>query len=84
MQLLCAPDQFVPVHLRHEEIAEEKVDGARNGAFEDLDRGLRGWDGENPVAAGFEKKGSDGEDGFVIVGTEDRLLGSQCRARFCR
>ena len=42
MQLLGAADEFVAVHLRHEEIAEEKIERAGKRSLKDLERFLCG------------------------------------------
>ena len=42
----------------------------------DIERLLRAGCGDDAVAAGFEQEGADGEDLFVVVDAEDRLLGA--------
>jgi hypothetical protein len=74
MKLLGAADEFVAVHLGHEEIAEDEIDGAWKGLFEELQCALCGECGEDAVATGFEQEGADGENLFVVIYTENRLL----------
>ena|SRR5438067_826579 len=76
MELFRAAHQFVAVHLRHQEIAEEQVKRAGKRSLEHLNRFLRGVDRDDAVATGFEQEGAYGEHLFVIVYAEDRLLGA--------
>ena len=59
MELFGAADQFVAVHLRHEEVAEEEVErtGKRTGdGFEGVQRAGKG---DHAIAPGFKEEGSD-------------------------
>jgi hypothetical protein len=76
MELFSAANQFVAVHLRHEEIAEDEVEAAGKRAFQGLERLLCGLHCDDSVSTGFEKKGADGEYLFVVIYAEDRLLGA--------
>ena len=76
VELLGATDQFVTVHLRHQEIAENQVEGAGKRSLENFKRLLRCSYGDDAVTSGFEKEGADREDLFVIVYAENRLLGA--------
>ena len=84
VQLFGATDELVAVHLRHLEIAKEKIEGAGERLLDDLE-GVMGRDGrDDAVAAGFQQEGADRECLFVVVYAEDRLLRPQSRSRFCR
>jgi hypothetical protein len=74
LQLLGAADELVTVHLGHEEVTKEEVNGAGGGLLDLFEGLLRGGCLKNAVAAGFEKEGSDGEYLFVGVDAEDDLL----------
>ncbi len=76
VKLLGAADKFVAVHLRHEQIAEEQIDGAGQGVGDGLDGVLGSGESDYAVTTGFEEEGSDGEDLFIVIDTEDDLLGT--------
>jgi hypothetical protein len=76
MQLLGAADQFIAVHLWHNEIAENKIEGAGNRSLKNLQRLLSGIYRDDAVTSGFEKKGADGEGLFVVIYAKDRFLGA--------
>ena len=76
MELLSAADQFVAVHLRHQEIAQDQVERAGKRSLKDFQRFLCGVDRDDAVATGFEKESADGEHLFVVIYAEDRLLGA--------
>ena len=76
MELLGAANQFVAVHLRHQEIAEDQIERAGKGSLEDFERLLRVIDCDDAVTTGFEKEGADRENLFVVVYAENRLLGA--------
>jgi hypothetical protein len=76
MKLFGATDEFVAVHLGHEEIAEEQVDGSGGGLLELLERVLRAEGGEDAVATGLKQEGAYGESLFVVVDADDDLLGA--------
>jgi hypothetical protein len=76
VQLFGAANQFVAVHLRHEEIAEDQVDGAGEGAFENLQGFLCTIDCNYAVATSVEQEGADRENLFIVVYAENRLLGA--------
>jgi hypothetical protein len=71
VELFGAADQLVAVHLRHEEVAEEEVDGAGNGVGDGLDGVVGIIEGDYAIAAGFEKKGSDGENLLVVINAKN-------------
>ena len=74
MELFGATNEFVAVHLRHQEVAEEQIKRAGKRSLENLKRFLCRAGRDDAVAAGFEKEGADGENLFVVVYAEDRLL----------
>ena len=76
MELFSAADQFVAVHLRHQEIAQDQVECAGERSLKDFQRFLSGVGRNDAVATGFEKEGAYGEHLFVVVYTENRLLGA--------
>ena len=77
LEMFCTAHEFVAVHLWHEEVAEQKIEGARQGLLDDLE-GLTGRDcGNDTVAACFEEEGANREHLFVVVDTEDRLFRPQ-------
>jgi len=76
MDLFGATNQFIAVHLRHQEIAQDQVECARKRSLKYLQRFLCGIDRDDAVATGFEKEGADREHLFVVVYAEDRLLGA--------
>ena len=76
MELLGAANQFVAVHLRHQEVAQDQVERPGKRSLEDFQRFLCGIDRDDAVATGFEKEGADGEHLFVVIYAEDRLLGA--------
>ena len=76
MKLLGPANQFITIHLRHQEIAKNQVESARERSFEDLQRLLRGIYCDNAVASSFEKKGPDRQYLFVVIHAENRLLGA--------
>jgi len=76
VKLLGAADEFVAVHAGHQKIAEKKIERAGGRLLNDIERLLRAGDGDDAVAAGFEQEGADREYLFVVVDTEDRLLGA--------
>ena len=76
MELLGAADEFVAVHLGHEEVAEKQIDGAGEGMLTKSSASCALECGDDAIAAGFEKEGSNGEDLFVVVDAEDGLLGA--------
>ncbi len=84
VELLGAADEFVAVHLGHDEVAEEEIERAGEGLLDDLKRLPRGECGDDAVATGFEEEGADRECLFVVVYAEDRLLWPQCSLGFCR
>lgn len=83
MNLLGAADEFVAVHLGHEEIGKEQVDGAGDGLLDDFERVLRAERRDNAVASCLKQKGADGECLFVVVYAENGFLGPQFRSLFC-
>jgi hypothetical protein len=76
VKLLGAADKLIAIHLWHEEVAEEQVDAAGDGALYVLEGFVGRESADDPVAAGFEEEGTDGEDLFVVVDAEDGLLGA--------
>jgi hypothetical protein len=76
MELFGAANQFVAVHLRHEEIAQDQIECAGKRTLEDFDRFLGGFYRDDTVATSFEKEGADGEHLFVVIYAEDRFLGA--------
>jgi len=76
MKLLGAADQFVAIHLRHEQITEDQVKAAGQRSFEDFKGLLRRLGGDDAVTASFEKEGPDREHLFIVVYAEDRFLGA--------
>ena len=74
MELLGSADEFVAVHLGHEEVAEQEVERTGDGVGDGVECFLGCGDGDDAVAAGFEEEGSDGEDLFVVVDAEDGFL----------
>jgi hypothetical protein len=76
MELFGAANQFVAVHLRHQEIAQDQVECAGERSLQDFQRFLSGVDRDDAVTTGFEKEGADGEHLFVVIYAEDRLLGA--------
>jgi hypothetical protein len=74
MELFGAPNQFIAVHLRHQEITQDEIECAGKRSLEDFDRFLGGFYRDDAVATGLEKEGADGEDLFIVVYAEDRLL----------
>nr|ADC35797.1 response regulator receiver protein [uncultured bacterium 282] len=77
LQLLCAADKLVAIHLRHVEITQQKIEGARNRLLDNFESMLRRKSGNDAVSAGFQEEGSDRECLFVVVYAEDRLLRPQ-------
>lgn len=59
MQLFGATDEFVAVHLRHEQVTEKQIERAGKGLLDHLKRRLRGKCWNDAVTTGFEKEGSD-------------------------
>jgi len=59
VELLGAADEFVAVHLRHEEIAEQQVERAGEGLLHELEGLLCGGYGNDAVATGLQKKGTN-------------------------
>jgi hypothetical protein len=78
VKLLGTADEFVAVHLGHQEIAEQQVECARKTAVDEVERFLRVGCCDDVVAAGFEEKGANGQNLLVIVNAKDGLLGTQC------
>ena len=78
VELLGAADEFVAVHLGHDEVAEQEVDGARERALDVFEGLLRALGGNYAVATSFQEKGAYGEDLFVVVDTENGFLRAQC------
>lgn len=78
VKLLGAADEFVAVHLGHDEVTEQEVDAAWGGALDEFEGLLRAVGSDYAVAAGFEEKGAYGEDLFVVIDTEDGFLRAQC------
>jgi hypothetical protein len=76
MKLFGASNQFVAIHLRHQEIAEDQVEGAGKRSLKNLQRLLRVFYCGDAVTSGFEKKGADRKDLFVVIYAENRLLGA--------
>ena len=76
MELLGAADEFIAVHLGHDEVAEEQVDAAGYCAGDYLEGFVRGLSAEDAIAAGFEQEGSDREDLFVVINAENSFLGA--------
>lgn len=74
VELLGATDKLVAVHLGHDEVAEEKIQRAREHTLNDFERLLGVGDGDNAIATGFEQEGADGKNLFVVVDAKDRLL----------
>jgi hypothetical protein len=60
VELLGAANQFVAVHLRHQEIAEDQIERAGKRSLKVFQRFLSGIDRHNAVATGFEKECADG------------------------
>ncbi len=75
--MLGTADEFVAIHLRHDEVAKDKVDGARNRLFDKFQLLMRGGSGKDVVATSLKKEGPDGENLFVIVDAEDRFFRAQ-------
>ncbi|MCU1226958.1 MAG: Response regulator receiver protein [Edaphobacter sp.] len=78
VELLGAPDEFVAVHLGHDEVTEQEVERTGERLLHNLERLLRGESRDNAVASCFEEKGTDREYLFIVVYAEDCLLGPQC------
>jgi len=76
MDLFGAANQFVAIHLGHQEIAQDEVKRAGKRSLEDFNRFLCVFRGNDAVATGFEKESADGEHLFVVIYAEDRLLGA--------
>ena len=76
VDLLGAANQFVAVHLRHQEVAEDQVERTGKGSLEDLECILRSIDCNDAVATGFEKEGADRENLLVVIYAKDRFLGA--------
>jgi hypothetical protein len=74
VKLLGAANQFVAVHLRHQEITEDQIERAGERLLEGLNCFLRGFGRDDAVTTGFEKEGADGENLFVVIYAENRLL----------
>jgi hypothetical protein len=74
VKLLGATDEFVAVHLRHDEVAEQKIERAGEGLLHVLERLLSAGGGDDAIASGLQQKGADREDLFVVVYTENRFL----------
>ena len=76
MNLFGAAHQLIAVHLRHQQIAEEQIERSGNRLLNNLKRLLRAVYGDHAVTARFKQKGTDGENLFIVVNAEDRLLGA--------
>jgi hypothetical protein len=76
VKLFRAADELVAVHLRHDEITEDEIDGARERSLDYLQCLMRGVGRNNTVTTGFQEEGADRECLFVVVNAEDRLLGA--------
>lgn len=76
MELLGAADEFVAVHLRHDEIAEDEIERAGKILIKDGERLLRAVGSDDAIATSFEEEGADGENLFVVIYAENRLLGA--------
>ncbi len=75
MEFLGAADELVAVHAGHEEVAEQEIQGAREGMRDDLEGFLGCADGGDFVAAaGLQEESSDGKGLFVVIDAEDGLL----------
>jgi hypothetical protein len=59
MELFGATNEFVAVHLRHDEVAEDEVDATGKSAFEKLKGVLRVGSGNDAIATGFQEKGAN-------------------------
>jgi len=59
MKLFGATDEFVAVHLRHDEVAEDEIQCAGKVLVENGQRLLRAVSGDDTVATGFEKEGAN-------------------------
>ncbi len=82
LQLLGAADEFVAVHLGHDEVAEKKIERPRDGLLDNFERLLGGECCNDAIASGFEEESPDREHLLVVVYAEDRLLGPQCSLVF--
>ena len=72
VELLGAADELVAVHAGHEEVAEQEIEGAGEGIGDDLQGFFGAGNGVDFIAAaGFEEKGSDRENLFIVVDAED-------------
>ena len=54
MMMLGAADEFVAVHLRHEQVAEKKIERAGGRLVNDIERLLRAVDRDDAVATGLK------------------------------
>jgi len=76
MELFGAADEFVAVHLRHDEVAEDEIERAGEILIEKGQRLLRAVSSDDAIATSFEEEGADGENLFVVIYAEDGLLGA--------
>lgn len=76
MNLFGAAHQLIPVHLRHQEIAEEQIERTGDRLLNNLKRLLRCCYGDHAIAAGFKQEGTDRKNLFIVVNAEDRFLGA--------
>lgn len=76
MELFGSTNQLVAVHLRHDEIAKDEIQRAWEILIEDGQRFLCAAGSDDTIATGFEQEGADGENLFVVIYAENRLLGS--------
>ena len=76
MQLFGAADEFVAVHLRHEEVAENEVEGARCGPLKDLEGFPGGVSRDDAITASFEEKATDRENLLIVIYAENRFFGA--------
>ena len=59
VELFGAANQLVTIHLRHQEVAEDQIEGSGEGSLKNLKRLLCRARRDDAVATGFEKEGAD-------------------------
>jgi len=70
--LFHAPDEFVAIHLGHQEVTQYQIDAA---VAKDIERFFRRECGDYAVTTGFQEKFANGESLFIVVNAENYFSG---------
>jgi hypothetical protein len=74
VELFCATDKLIAIHLRHDEVGKNQIKRTWDGLLDVLERLLCGCHSDHAIATSLKQEGTDGQDLFVVVYTEDRFL----------